>query len=242
MSSLNRFLSASAASWARILLTIVTQVLLVPIFLGHWSVEQYGCWLIIQTIVGVSSILSYSHQTYAGYEFLKVADAETDRMPLLFYSAVPYVLLVALFELLVLLRAHISRIDRRRFRSQSLPWIRVCCTILVGSGGLLRGVSDQQRRRRPWRPSGGPDMDIFHECSGGEPFSRSWSQVTSGVAVVLGANVLQTVLCIVAASLLTNILIYRDLWLMHAPPRSASHRARLGPGLQECHALRSRSP
>ena len=50
--------SARAASWARILLTVFSQVLLVPVFLGHWSVEEYGCWLIVQTIVGLAQLLA----------------------------------------------------------------------------------------------------------------------------------------------------------------------------------------
>jgi hypothetical protein len=99
MSSLNRFLSASAAAWVKILLTVLTQVLLVPVFLTHWSVQEYGCWLIIQTIVGISSMLSSSHQAFIGYEFLKVGDKQPEQMRLLFYSALPYVMLIALVEL-----------------------------------------------------------------------------------------------------------------------------------------------
>src|SRR5258708_9624441 len=101
MSSLTRFLSASAAAWVKILLTVVTQVLLVPVFLAHWSVEQYGCWLIIQTIVGLSSMLSSSHQNFVGYEFLKVGDNRPERMRLLFYSSFPSVMFIALLEVLV---------------------------------------------------------------------------------------------------------------------------------------------
>jgi len=96
MSSLNRFLSASAAAWVKILLTVLTQVLLVPVFLAHWSVEEYGCWLLIQTIVGVSSMLSASHQNFIGYECLKIGDKQPEKMRLLFYSAFPYALLIAL--------------------------------------------------------------------------------------------------------------------------------------------------
>src|SRR5258708_9057995 len=101
MSWLPRFLSASADAWVKILLTVLTQVLLVPVFLADWSVEQYGCWLIIQTIVGLSSMLSASHHNFVGYEFLKVGDKQPEKMRLLFYSAFPYVMLIAVLELLV---------------------------------------------------------------------------------------------------------------------------------------------
>src|SRR6202051_633928 len=102
MSTLHRFLSASAAGWVKILLTIVSQLVLVPIFLGHWSVEEYGCWLIIQSMVSLSSIVSAGHQNFVGFEFLKVGDKRPDQFRVLFFSAVPWVLLIALFELLVL--------------------------------------------------------------------------------------------------------------------------------------------
>src|SRR5882724_9023684 len=100
MSSLSRFLSASAAAWVKILLTVLTQVLLVPVFLAHWSVEEYGCWLIIQTIVGVSSMLSANHHNFMGYEFLKVGDKHPEHLRRLFYSAVPFAILIGIVELL----------------------------------------------------------------------------------------------------------------------------------------------
>jgi len=87
MSALHRFLSASAASWAKILLTVATQVLLVPLFLSHWSVEEYGCWLIIQTIMSIGSLMSNGFQTYTGYEFLKIGARKPQESRKLFYSA-----------------------------------------------------------------------------------------------------------------------------------------------------------
>src|SRR5579859_3092827 len=102
MSTLHRFLSASAAGWVRILLTASSQLLLVPIYLGHWSVDEYGCWLVVQTIVTLSAIVSTGHQNFVGFEFLKVGDKRPREFRVLYYSAVPWVLLIASLELLVL--------------------------------------------------------------------------------------------------------------------------------------------
>jgi hypothetical protein len=102
MSALTRFLSASAAAWAKILLTILTQILLVPVFLTHWSVQEYGCWLIIQTIVSVASLLSASHHQFIGFEFLKVGEKNPEHLRRVFYSALPFAILMAIFELLVI--------------------------------------------------------------------------------------------------------------------------------------------
>ena len=115
MSTVHRFLSASAAGWVRILLTAGSQLVLVPIYLGHWSVDEYGCWLVIQTFVSLSSIVSSGHQNFVGFEFLQVGDKHREQFRILFYSAVPWVLFIALAELLVMVGLIWSGVMRAAF-------------------------------------------------------------------------------------------------------------------------------
>ena len=150
MSALHRFLSASAASWAKILLTVATQVLLVPLFLSHWSVEEYGCWLIVQTIMGIGSLMSNGFQTYTGYEFLKITgDRKPQESRQLFYSTLPCALGVAAFELLVQLGVIYFGLMRNLFdggdaldptllhqADVSVVLYSVCYLIASSAGGL----------------------------------------------------------------------------------------------------------
>jgi O-antigen/teichoic acid export membrane protein len=212
MSSLHRFLSASAASWSRILLTVLTQVLLVPVFLSHWSVEEYGCWLIIQTLVAISALLSGSHQNFVGFEFLKIGDKRRAEMRLLFYSALPYVLLIAAVELLGLLLLIFFGFFGRVFDPNhsmdrvvlhqaywsvivfSIYWVLTCISALAS-----RAVA----------PYG-----HFARMAWWATFIAVLQALTSGVAVSLGANLLETTIWMVVAGAAANIPVHIDMWRM----------------------------
>jgi O-antigen/teichoic acid export membrane protein len=210
MSSLNRFLSASAASWSRILFTIATQVLLVPVFLGHWTVEEYGCWLIIQTLVTVAQLLSTGHQTFVGYEFLKIGDNQQKQMRLLFYSALPYVLIIAVFELFGLLALiRLGFVTASFDPNQSMDrgvlhqaiWSLVLYSLywVLGSGGALAS--------RAVAPYG-----HFARMAWWATFVAFAQAAVSGAAVAAGADLLQTVVCVLLAGIIANIPFYIDVW------------------------------
>ena len=211
MSSLQRFLSASAASWARILLTIVTQILLVPVFLSHWTVEEYGCWLIIQTIVGIASLMSAGLHSYAGYEFLKIGDRQPHRSRLLFYSALPCVLLVSTLELTALSVLIYFGLVRNVFDAKhaldagllrqadvSLVLYSVCWLVASSAGGLAgRAVA----------PYG-----HFPRMTWWSVFLALIQALASAAAVVLGADLVETVGWITVATLAANVPIHWDMW------------------------------
>ncbi len=103
MTATKRFLSGSAASWARIIVTLIAQVVTVPIFLSHWSVPEYGCWLIIQTVLSLSSIFSMGHQNYLGFEFLKIGENQPRKLSLLFYSSIPFAIILSFVEFIAVI-------------------------------------------------------------------------------------------------------------------------------------------
>lgn len=213
MSSLNRFLSASAAAWVKILLTVLTQVLLVPVFLAHWSVEEYGCWLIIQTIVGVSSMLSASHHNFMGYEFLKVGDKHPEHLRRLFYSAVPFAILIGIVELLAV---------------SGLIYFGFIGTTLDPEGALDAGLMHQAvwslvLYSVSWLISSSVGGLAGRAVAPYGYFPRMtwWGTIlaiaqalVSGAAVALGADLFETVLCIVIAGFLVNIPLHLDMWRM----------------------------
>lgn len=97
-----RFVSGSLASWARILVTIGTQIALVPVFLSHWSLEMYGCWLVIQSIASFVNIFSLAHHNYVGNALLQVSQRSPEQISRCLSSALPCSLGLGLLELGIL--------------------------------------------------------------------------------------------------------------------------------------------
>ena len=100
-SSVSRILSASAASWVRIAVTVVTQIALVPLFLGSWDAQTFGAWLLLQAVWGVITVVDLAHHDYVGYECLRQGSAQRPAIAQIIFSAAPVVVLIALWNLLL---------------------------------------------------------------------------------------------------------------------------------------------
>jgi O-antigen/teichoic acid export membrane protein len=210
MSTLHRFLSASAAGWIRIVLTAFSQLLLVPIYLGHWSVDEYGCWLVIQTLSTLSTIVSAGHQNFVGFEFLKVGDKRPEELRVLFYSAVPWVLLIASFEFLVLVvLVYVgfirSTIDPHQTLDAGLLHQAFWSLILYSVLAFI--VSVAGLACRVLAPFG-----YFPRMMWWQTWVGVVSAAASGIAVAAGAHLLQASVWTVGATLVFNLLFYVDLW------------------------------
>ena len=90
MSLVRRVLSGSLASWTKIGLNVAVQIALVPVYLSHWSLEQYGCWLVIQAIGPFVNVLSVAHHNYVGNEMLRVPGNSATGISRLLSSALPF--------------------------------------------------------------------------------------------------------------------------------------------------------
>jgi O-antigen/teichoic acid export membrane protein len=99
MSAAARLISGSAASWAQIAVTIVAQLLLVPIYLNYWSVKTYGVWLAIQGIMSALSMLDLGHQNYMGFEFLRLGGKDMLRLNKSLWSAIFISLMICLAQI-----------------------------------------------------------------------------------------------------------------------------------------------
>lgn len=98
MSTTKRLVSGTTASWARIVATMLTQILLVPIFLNHWSVKTYGIWIAIQALVNVLGTLDRGYVDYLGYEFLKFGIVNKKKISSFLWSGIIVTLAVASIE------------------------------------------------------------------------------------------------------------------------------------------------
>lgn len=74
MSTLARIVSGSLASWAQIGVTLLSQIVLVPVYLAYWDADIFGVWLVIQAMVGMITTLDLGYHEYIGYEFLKFGE------------------------------------------------------------------------------------------------------------------------------------------------------------------------
>jgi O-antigen/teichoic acid export membrane protein len=102
MGAAARVLSGSVAAWVKIIVMIASQIALVPVFLAHWSVEQYGSWLVIQSIATFANIFSVAHHNYVGNELLRVPANRPVDLGRLLSAALPFSLGFGLLELLLL--------------------------------------------------------------------------------------------------------------------------------------------
>lgn len=101
MSAFKRVASGSLAMWSRMGLSILSQVLMVPIFLTYWSTKQYGAWLALQSVYSLITILDTAYQTYLENEFLKIGKTAVDRYKVLLYSSLPSVIFIGCLQALV---------------------------------------------------------------------------------------------------------------------------------------------
>jgi O-antigen/teichoic acid export membrane protein len=102
MSTAARLVSGSMASWAQIAVTIIAQVVLVPIYLSHWSVKTYGIWLAIQGITSALSMLDMGYQSYIGYEFLRLGKKNLPLLSKSLWSAMLVGTMIGLLQILLM--------------------------------------------------------------------------------------------------------------------------------------------
>jgi len=102
MSTVKRLISGSASAWARIAVTVISQVAVVPFFLSRWDIQTYGTWIAIQALVIVCSTLDRGHNDFLEYEFLKIGNGERKKIRTYLWSGVSIVAVIAVAELLLL--------------------------------------------------------------------------------------------------------------------------------------------
>lgn len=96
MSSIKRVVSGSLASWMRIAVTILSQIIAIPVYLHHWSVETFGAWILIQSIVSFLTIFDVAHHSYLGNEFLKIGKKRPTDIGAIFSTGVVVAVIVSI--------------------------------------------------------------------------------------------------------------------------------------------------
>ncbi|MBC3788545.1 lipopolysaccharide biosynthesis protein [Spirosoma utsteinense] len=103
MSTASRLISGSAASWVRIGVNVVSQVILVPLYLTHWSIETYGLWIAIQALVGILFTLDTGHQEFLGYEFMRIGREDRSKLSKYLWSGISIGMGISLLQIALII-------------------------------------------------------------------------------------------------------------------------------------------
>lgn len=211
MSTASRLISGSAASWVQIVVTMLSQIALVPIYLSHWSVEMYGIWLAIQALVSITSTLDFGHQEFMGYEFLRIGREDRSTLSIFIWSGVSVGLVISLLQI-VLLLAFLTTGTLPKLLGKasgvSTELLRDAGLVLVLQGlAWLLSISVTGLLFRALAPFGYyPRMAWWNL---GSAIMTALAPVT---AVLLGAHLLVTGLVVASATVAFSIPIYVDLF------------------------------
>lgn len=101
-SAVKRVVSGSLASWMRIGVTIFSQVVAIPIYLHYWSIETYGAWILVQSIVSFLTIFDIAHHNYLGNEFLKIGKKNREEIGEVFSTGIVVAFIVSIVTFLII--------------------------------------------------------------------------------------------------------------------------------------------
>ena len=208
-STSNRVLSATFASWTRIAVTMVAQVVMVPIYLTYWTVDEFGIWITIQTVVNVLSTTDRGFNDYLGYELLKIGPEQKDRFINVLWSGVYALLLIIGIELGIaaglssqagfLLKDWVGISNQLSFTEIGLAffiqWVAWAFSNLVGL--LNRSLSG---------------FGYYYRMVWWGVFVSTVSLSLPAVAIMLGGGIVSASLWAAAGTLLGTLLQLGDIW------------------------------
>lgn len=210
MSVSARILSGTAASWAQIGITLITQIALVPLYLSYWSVGSYGMWIAIQSCYNILTTLNTGHHEFMSFEFLKIGKDRRDIISKNVWSGVFIDAAISLVQVAVIVGLLISgmlsgllgeskQIDSALIHDAGLVLLMMGTTwFLTGTaaGLLTRALS----------PFG-----YYPRMAWWYVYSSVLMNLMPAVAVMCGAGLFQTGLVWTAVKLLSDIPIYIDM-------------------------------
>jgi O-antigen/teichoic acid export membrane protein len=102
MSTTSRLISGSAAHWIQIVITVISQLAFVPIYLKYWDASTYGIWIAIQALTGIITTLDYGFHEYLSYEFLRWGHNKPEISKYL-WSGIAISLVICVFQIIIIL-------------------------------------------------------------------------------------------------------------------------------------------
>lgn len=227
MSIARRLVNGSLASWLQILITVFTQVLLVPVYLSSWDVKTYGLWLAVQALSTMFTTLDIGHHTFLSFEFLRIGKTNPKKIGLYLWSGVWMGFGVGLIEVLLivlLIKTSLFGIILNEIKGlnpglihsagsvlimQSISW----CFFLSGIGVITRAL---------------PVFGYYPRIAWWTAATMAVNAIAPAVAVLYGANFWQAAVALLIASCVIYAIQYTDLLIIvyrqHLAPSRGSIR------------------
>lgn len=213
MSTASRLISGSAASWMRIGITMVSQIALVPLYLNYWDVETYGVWLAIQALVVIMTMMDLGHQTFLGYEFLRLGRNNPREVSRYLWSGVSFGMCIGMFQIgfiLIFIYTGVLPylLGKSDLHDGSLIHAAGIALLLQGIAWLITS-SMGGLVVRALEPFG-----YYPRLAWWGVFIEIIKNVAPALAVVFGANLLATGITTASATIFFNIPVYTDLFYL----------------------------
>lgn len=212
MSVARRLISGSTATWLQIAVTIMAQVVLVPLYLSCWKVEVYGIWIAIQALTGILSTPDLGHHTFLGYEFLRLGQNKRDETSFYLWSALPVGLTIGCLQVLIMAVLIFSGLFSGLITGTAMPPPVMNDAAIVM---LLQGIV--------WMLTTSAGGIFVRVLTAFDYYPRlAWWGVMAGiltsaapaVSVFLGAGLLTAGIVLAITTLLFNAVLYIDIFCL----------------------------
>jgi O-antigen/teichoic acid export membrane protein len=211
MSIAKRLITGSLASWFQIGVTIITQIVLVPVYLSSWNIQTYGLWIAVQALSTIMTSLDMGHHNFLNFEFLRIGKHNLKETSLYLWSGVWIGFGVGLLQIIIIViilstglfkivLSETSGIDKNLIHAtgivlllQSVTWC-----IFISSGGIfVRALNafDEYPRMAWWAA-----------------FATAVTSIAPAIAVYFGAGFLLTAIVLALTSALFYTIQYIDVF------------------------------
>ncbi|QXV64850.1 hypothetical protein INP83_17445 [Mucilaginibacter sp. 21P] len=213
MSIARRLINGSLASWSQILITVFTQVLLVPVYLSSWDIKTYGLWLAIQALSTLLTTIDIGHHSFLSFEFLRIGKANPKKIGLYLWSGVWVGLGVGVLEvilIILLIKTSLFGLILNEIKGlspslihtagiviimQSIAW----CVFYSGLGVITRAL---------------PVFGYYPRVAWWTAATMAVNAIAPAVAVLYGASFWQAAVAMTVAGSVIYTIQYIDLFIL----------------------------
>jgi len=210
MSVSTRLISGSAASWAQIGITFITQMLLVPVYLSYWDVATYGLWLAILTLGYLLIALDFGHQEFLAYELLRIGKQNRKMISRYLYSGIFMGILSGALQIPVVVGLYKIGFLDTLGDTEPLSEAQTRTTfvvLLAGSVSSLISISIGGILTRALSSLG-----YYPRVAWWSVYTSVVMNVAPAIAVIMGADLLVTGITVATTRVITDIPLFYDMF------------------------------
>lgn len=214
MSVSARLISGTVASWVQIGITLITQVLLIPLYLTYWDVQTYGLWVAVLAFTGILNSLDLGYQEYLGYEFLRIGKRNTGLIGKYLSAGVTLGFILGIFQIVIVLIIYglgliVALFGKSEILFDQTTAEQVSMLLLMqGAAWLVFGSVGGVLNRALFVFGHFPRMAWWGV------FSSVAVNLTPALAVMLGAGLTGTGIALALAKIVSNIPVWVDMILL----------------------------